>query len=191
MAGPRRGTPEPPADFLIARDVPTGPHPLLEAFPGLDRLAALQRLISELRAQIDLAKTTQVHIVDSDVWMYVAPHQVPEMARRRRGWNPVTSPGDCIVIGKEHLGDSPPIIVYLDILHELCHVVQRQHGRELWDTAYDYVDRPTEVEAYQFAVDEARRLGASDAFLADYLQVEWVPEKDHQRLLKTLGVRRT
>lgn len=190
MPGSRRGPPQPPGEFVIARDLAPGPHPLLTAFPGLDKLPSFERLRSELKAKEDLAQATQVHIVDSDVWMYVAPHKLPEMARRRRGWSPVVTPEDCVVIGKEHLGDSPPIIVYLDILHELCHVVQRQHGQELWDTAYDYVDRPTEIEAYRFAVEEARRLGANDAFLADYLQVEWVAEKDHHRLLKTLGVRR-
>lgn len=135
-----------------------------------------------------LATETCVEVVDQDLWMYVAPHPGAVARRNRRGWRPVVSETDCVVIGKGHLATSPPLVLYLDILHELRHVLQRQQGQELWDERYSYVDRPTEVDAYRFAVDEARRLGVSDRFLCDYLKVEWITEEEFGRLLKTLGV---
>ncbi|MGO9643481.1 MAG: hypothetical protein ACLPY5_01900, partial [Candidatus Bathyarchaeia archaeon] len=51
------------------------------------------------------------------------------------------------------------------------------------------VDRPTEIEAYQCAVDEARKMGMSEDAIADYLYVEWITTKEHQRLLKALGIK--
>ena len=118
--------------------------------------------------------------------MYVAPHRMPPDADAR--WKPVTSSTDCVVIGQYHLRRSPALVLYLDILHELYHVVQRWDGRSLWDDGYSYVDRPTEVEAYRFAVREAHRLRASDAFLRDYLRVMWVTPPEHRRLLRNVGV---
>ena len=119
--------------------------------------------------------------------MYVAPHEVPKSFRRR--WKPVVSAGsDCIVVGAGHLKDSPSLILFLDIFHELCHVRQRHDGRNLWPEELDYVRRPTEIEAYQFVVDEARRLGVGDGTIREYLRVEWVDEPDMLELYRTLGV---
>jgi hypothetical protein len=118
--------------------------------------------------------------------MYVAPREVPPDADER--WKPMTSDKECVVIGRQHLAKSPALVLYLDILHELYHLVQRKAGRELWDDQYSYVDRPTEVEAYRFVVAEALRLRASEAFLREYLRVEWISDRDHRRLLKNVGV---
>src|SRR5256885_3402175 len=80
-------------------------------------------------------------------------------------------------------------IVYLDVPHEPPKIRQWHAGKELWDRRYNYVDRPTEIEAYQVAVDEARRLGMTDREIADYLRVEWTSREEHERLCKHLGVR--
>ena len=120
--------------------------------------------------------------------MYVAPHVPPPFAKAV-GWTPVTSRADCIVVGRAHLAKSPAITVYLDILHELYHVFQRRAGRDLWDISNGYAGSPTELEAYGFALREARRLGATEAYLRKYLEVDWIDAKEHARLLKNLGVR--
>jgi hypothetical protein len=62
-------------------------------------------------------------------------------------------------------------------------------GKELWDRRYKYVDRPTEIEAYEVAVAEAHRIGLDDDQIAEYLKVEWVSADDFRRFLKTLDVR--
>ena len=118
--------------------------------------------------------------------MYVAPHRLPPDASAR--WRPVTSRADCVAVGQSHLRRSPALVLYLDILHELYHILQRWDGRSLWDDAYAYVDRPTEIEAYRFVVREAHRLKAGDPFLRSYLRVEWISREEHRRLLAHVGV---
>lgn len=121
--------------------------------------------------------------------MYVAP-QAP-LKGMRRGWRPVLTPDlDCIVVGESHLRESPELTLYLDIFHELCHIRQRHAGRDLWPEGLSYVERPTEVEAYRFVVEEAHRYGVPDAILRDYLRVEWIDDEEHRALLDAVGVSR-
>ncbi|HXQ78769.1 MAG: hypothetical protein WB788_08340 [Thermoplasmata archaeon] len=177
----------PPKGFRISRDLPAGRHPLLAAFPGLEQLPAALRLQPDAVARAKLFDETCVQVVDQDLWMYVAPWDMPPGARRE--WRPVLSPGsDCIVVGRAHLAESPPIVLYMDIFHELCHVIQRHGGANLWAPGVSYVKRWTEVEAYRFVVEEGRMLGVSDEFLRDYLRVEWISEDEHRELLERLEV---
>jgi hypothetical protein len=172
----------------VSRGLKPGRYPLLEVFPGLDEVSAFNGYPGSPRDRRNLARKTTVEVARRrGEWMYVAPHEIPPDADAR--WKPITSPDDCIVVSGQHLRRSPAMILYLDILHELCHVVQRRDGRELWDDKYSYVDRPTEVEAYLFVIREARRLKAKDSFLRDYLRVVWVTPQEHRRLLKNVGVR--
>ena len=176
-----------PKGFHVDRELPVGRHPLLAAFPGLDRLPTAERLVTDARARSKLFDETCVQIVDQDLWMYVAPWDAPSGARRQ--WQPVLSPGsDCVVIGKGHLAESTELMLFMDIFHELCHVLQRQGGANLWPPGLSYVERWTEVEAYRFVVGEARKLGVPDGFLREYLRVEWISEDEHRRLLESLEV---
>ena len=180
-------TPEPDG-FRPSRSLGAGRYPLLKVFPGLDRLPAALRLAPDATERARLFGDTEVELVDEDMWMYVAPHEMPKVTRAR-GWKPVVSPEcDCIVVGVGHLRDSPLLVLFMDIYHELGHVIQRQGGANLWEPGVSYVERWTEVEAYRFVVTEARALGATDAFLRDYLKVEWISDKEHAQLLKAVGV---
>ncbi len=176
-----------PPGFRVARELPAGRHPLLAVFPGLDRLPPASRLVPDARARAKLFDATCVQVVDQDMWMYVAPHEAPKFARSR-GWKPVVSVSDCIVVGLGHLRESPDLMLFMDIYHELCHVVQRQGGANLWEPGVSYVKRWTEVEAYRFVVDEAREMDVPDAFLREYLKVEWISEAEHRALLAELKV---
>jgi hypothetical protein len=62
-------------------------------------------------------------------------------------------------------------------------------GRELFDNRYDYVDRPTEIEAYRHTVQEARRLGLNDERICEYLKTEWMGDNELKRLAKALNVK--
>jgi hypothetical protein len=179
--------PETPDGFEVVRDIGAGRFPLLDVFRGLERSPAFREYpgTDALRRKLARKTTTDISRRKGE-WMYVAPHVLPPDAPKQ--WRPIVTPDDCIAVSGEHLRKSPAFVLYLDVLHELYHVVQRWNGRELWDEAYEYVDRPTEVEAYRFAVDEARRLGATDAFLRDYLKVVWTSPAEHRRLLKNVGV---
>jgi hypothetical protein len=177
----------PPPEFEFRRDVSLGRHSLLAVFPGLVRVPPFEEYPATRRVRHAVVEGASVEVVRGAVWMYVAPHEVPPFAKAV-GWKPVTSATDCIVIGRSHLQRSPAITVYLDILHELFHVFQRRAGRDLWDISHGYAGSPTEIEAYRFAIREARRLGATDRYLHRYLEVEWIDAAEHARLVRNLGL---
>jgi hypothetical protein len=179
--------PHVPDGFRIAREMPVGRHPLLAVFPGLEELPPAVRLEPDAARRAKLFDATCVEVVDQDMWMYVAPWELPKGARRQ--WKPVMTPGrDCIVVGQNHLRGSLAIVLFMDIYHELCHIVQRRDGANLWEPGVSYVERWTEIEAYRFVVREARGLGADEAFLREYLKVEWISDTEHKALLGQVGV---
>ena len=67
-----------------------------------------------------------------------------------------------LIISTHHLRDSDFRTVYLDLVHELCHVRQFRKGRPLFYPKLSYVDAPSEIEAYRFTVKEGRRIGMND-----------------------------
>jgi hypothetical protein len=156
----------------------------------LEKLGTARRLEPIAKARSKLFEETCVELVDEDLWMYVAPWDIPLWVRRRRvNWNPVLSPGsDCIVIGAPHFRTSPELVLFLDIFHELCHIQQRHRGADLFGGDLGYVDRPTEIDAYRFVVQEGRRLGVGDEVLRDYLKVEWIDRAEFGRLLRAVEV---
>jgi hypothetical protein len=93
-----------------------------------------------------------------------------------------------LVISKNYLNNGDKTDIYLDLIHELCHIKQYMNGKELFDPRYDYVDRPTEIEAYRYAVKEARRLGLSEQRICRYLRTEWMSDDDFLRLAKSVDV---
>jgi predicted SprT family Zn-dependent metalloprotease len=93
-----------------------------------------------------------------------------------------------LLVNKRYLNSGSKEDIYLDVIHELCHVKQHMEGRDLFDPNYDYVDRPTEVEAYRYAVLEAKRIGLSPARIRQYLKTEWMSPEDLDRLIKNMNV---
>jgi hypothetical protein len=67
-------------------------------------------------------------------------------------------------------------------------VKQLFDGRELFDDALEYVDRPTEIEAYRNTVNEARKQGMSDEEIYEYLRTEWMSVEELRRLATSVGV---
>jgi hypothetical protein len=94
-----------------------------------------------------------------------------------------------LMISSRYLNEGDKIDIYLDLIHELTHVRQLLQGRELFDEHYSYIDRPTEVEAYRHAVEEARNMGLSDKRICVYLKTEWMSDCDLKRLSKALNVK--
>jgi len=96
-----------------------------------------------------------------------------------------------LVVSSHYLNNGDRIDIYLDLIHELVHVKQLMEGKKLFDVEYDYADRPTEIEAYQHAVDEARRLGLNDQQICEYLKTEWMSQEDLKRLAESVNVKCT
>jgi hypothetical protein len=179
--------PEPPRGFSVDRSLAADRHSILRVFPGLDQLPTAAHLMPDRVRRAALFAGTEVALIDDDVWMYVSPREVP--LARRATWKPVVSPDtDCIVVGRDHLRSSPAFTLFMDIFHELRHILQRQDGAQLFGGFKSYVQKPTEIDAYRFVVEEARMLGASDDYLRDYLRVDWIDDQEFLELLAAVGV---
>jgi hypothetical protein len=177
-----------PKAFRPNRNLPAGSYPLLEVFAGLENTIPFRKYPGDDRRILKTAQGTSVQLTDGPGWMYVAPPRTPPEIRAA-GFRMVETSEDVIVVSRSHFVNSPRIDVYLDVIHEFLHVLQKKQGREIWPRRrIPYADRPTEVEAYSFSIAEARRLGVPDAYLRDYLRVTWLSKAEHIRLLRNVGV---
>lgn len=156
--------------FRINRRVGPGRYPLDEVFPDIRACGVLAEIFGGAD-EIDAAVArTQVSVGD-------IPHEIF-----------VDNDDGTVSIGLNHLQSAPDEVLYLDIIHELCHVRQHLEGRDLYDRTRAYVDRQTEIEAYEVTVREARRIGLDEAAIRNYLRVSWITPAEHARLLRRLGV---
>jgi hypothetical protein len=187
QAGSRKERYPVPREFNPDRSKPTGRYGLLEVFRGLERTVPFRKYAGDDREILRIAKGAWAQLTDGGGWMYVAPRRTPPEVRAV-GFRMVETTDDTIVVARSHLQNSPMMDVYLDLIHEFLHILQRHQGRELWPSRLPYADRPTEVEAYSFSVAEARRLHVPDAYLRKYLHVPWIGRREFQNLLRNVGV---
>jgi hypothetical protein len=177
-----------PRVFRPLRTAPPGRFPLLTVFGGLERTVPFQKYPGDDRRTLEIARKTSAQVFDGPGWMYVAPPKTPPEIRAA-GFRMVETPKDVIVVSQSHLAHSPRMDVYLDVIHEFLHILQRRQGREIWpDRRIAYPDRPTEIEAYAYSIAEARRLGVPDSYLREYLNVTWLRKAEYRRLLRNVGV---
>jgi hypothetical protein len=154
---------------VITRDVPNGRLPFKDVFGGFEKCPAVRSIFgrSTNRVLTDL----EVEVEDG------------------RGYMRINDKRGSIMVNAKYLKEGEEVHLYLDVVHELVHIRQHMKGQELWDKRYAYVDRPTELEAYRVALEEARRLGLKEEKIVDYLKVEWVTEEEFSRFLRTLGLK--
>ena len=155
----------------VNRDLQDGHYRLEDIFENLKSVEILLKVFKSKEHLDDVFERTVVIVDGSSHYMHVKNEDAS------------------IVVGKDHLKNSEKKILYLDIIHELVHVKQQRQGLDLYDSSYHYVDRPTEVEAYEIAVEEARKLGMNDSEIFDYLHVEWISPDEHKRLASRVGVK--
>jgi GNAT superfamily N-acetyltransferase len=105
-----------------------------------------------------------------------------------RGYLRVDGETGNIIINPEYLKTGHERHLYLDVIHELAHVKQFREGKELYDRRFAYFERPTEIEAYRVAVEEARRIGMDKEEIVEYLRVEWVTEEEFMRFVSMMRI---
>lgn len=157
-------------DFEVNRTESHGEFPLSHIFIGLENSQVVQSLFGGKGQAAEILRNLRVKLDDSAEYMYV------------------NDANGNIVVRGGYLRSASKKLLYLDIIHELVHVRQYREGRELFDSKFSYVDRPTELEAYRITLDEARKIGMSEEEIEEYLYVEWITKKEHKKLAKTLGV---
>jgi hypothetical protein len=187
-AGDTRDVYPVPRIFRPAKSTPPGRFPLLKVFVGLEETVPFRKYPGDDRRILEIAEKTATEVTEGPGWMYVAPPRTPPEIRAV-GFRMVETADDVIVVSRSHLANSPRMDVYLDVIHEFLHILQRKQGRDIWPRRQiPYVDRPTEIEAYAFSIAEARRLGVPDSYLREYLNVTWLRRGEYLRLLRNLGV---
>ena len=154
----------------ISRDAEIILYPFTEYFKGFDEVEAVREIFHE---------ETEIVLKNLKVEFYSL----------RRGYMSVSDEDGHLLINSHYLRNGNERDLYLDIIHELVHVRQFLDGEKLFDERWEYVDRPTEIEAYQHAVKEARRIGMSDEEIYEYLSSERRTEEEVQKLAKSVGVK--
>ena len=161
---------KPRLDVVIKRTVPIRLYPLTKYFKNLEKVDALRDVFGDQTE--DVLKRTMVEFYSS-----------------RWGYMGVNDEDGHILISAHHMKHSPLRTLYLDIIHELFHVRQRMDGRKLFLDEFDYFDSPIEIEAYEFTIKEARRIGMTDREIAEYLEVPWADKKDLAKFIKRLKLK--
>jgi len=157
-------------DVQIPEIVPIAMQMFTQYFKGFEKVAAVKeifgddtiRVLSELKVEFFSSKFGYMGVSDEDGHLIVSAY---------------------------YLKNGEPVSKYLDVIHELVHVKQYREGKALFDEAFEYHDRPTELEAYKLAVSEARRLGLSDPEIFEYLRVDWMDENEVRKLARNIGVK--
>jgi len=146
----------------------TSTHSFTDYFKGFEKTEAVRRIFGEKTREILQNLKVEFTWIGGYMW-------VNNLNRH-------------IMVSSRYLNTGDKIDIYLDVIHELVHVKQLMEGKELFDIHYGYTERPTEIEAYRYAVEEARRIGLSDERICDYLKTEWMSDDDLRLLAKALKV---
>lgn len=156
--------------FKVTRDLKLGLYPLHEIFKGLEKSRAIADIFGGLAEARALLSKVKVQLNPGPGYMRVSD----EDGR--------------LVVSRDYLLEGDTREIYLDLIHELTHVKQFREGLDIYDSQYSYVERPTEIEAYRRAVEEAQRIGMSNEEILDYLHVEWISRIEAERLAEKLGI---
>jgi len=152
----------------IQRNVNSTTHQFTDYFKGFEKVEAVQKIFKEKTEEV--LRNLKVEFSGM------------------RGYMGVSDLDGHIIMSAHYLQEGDLTDIYLDIIHELAHVKQFMEGKKLFDSNYDYVERPTEIEAYCIAVEEARRLGFNDERICEYLKTEWMNEEDLKKLTSLVHV---
>lgn len=153
----------------IERKSPTKLYPFTRFFKGFQKIPAVRELFGEKTDQV--LRTLKV-----------------EFFSAKFGYMGTSDVDGHLLISSHHLADGEFKTVYLDLVHELCHVNQFRHGKPLFYPKLSYVDAPSEIEAYAFTVKEGQRIGLTRKELVEYLKVEWISPREHKRLARRMGL---
>ena len=157
--------------FHVRRTVGIGEFKMTDVFSGLEASPSLAKVFDSRLQMSKILKHLKLRVEphDSGLWL-----------DRDTG---------TICIGAKHLTSAKLDFLYLDVVHVLVHVRQFLEGKELYDQAFEYIDRPTELEAYRATVAEARRIGMDEEEILRYLRLDAADDSELGKLMEKIGVR--
>jgi hypothetical protein len=152
--------------YQITRNLGLGRYRITEVVVGLENSVALNTIYGSKLNEV--LNTTCVDVVSN-------PWQIWVNRQTKR-----------ITITKGYLSETESGTLYLDFVHEMIHIWQITKGEDVFDRSVSYVDAPTEIEAYRYTVEDAKRIGFSRIDIIDYLKVRWITDEEHSRLVKAV-----
>ncbi len=157
--------------FRVTRKTAVGECKLTRVFTGLEISPSLLKVFGSKLEMVKILRHLKLRVEpnDSGLWL-----------DRNTG---------TICVGYKHLSTAKAGFLYLDVIHVLVHVRQFLEGRELYDQAFEYVERPTELEAYRFTVAEARRVGMNEDEILRYLRLDAADDSELGKLVEKIGVK--
>jgi len=157
--------------FHVKRSVGTGEYKLTDVFTGLEASPSLKKVFGTKSQMTKITNHLKLKVENNDSGLWLD---------RDTG---------TICIGSKHLASAKNDFLYLDVIHVLVHVRQFLEGKELYDQAFEYVDRPTELEAYRTTVAEARRVGMDENEILKYLRMDAADDSELGKLMEKIGVK--
>lgn len=154
----------------IRRDVNVPIYRFVDYFKGFENVEAVRQIFGD---------ETEKVLNDLKI----------EFFHFRRGYMGVNDQNGHLFINANYIKTGDKRDIYLDIIHELVHVKQYIEGKPLFAGRVNYVDRPTEIEAYRHTIKEARRIGMTEEEIYEYLKVDWISNEDAKKLAITLGIK--
>ncbi len=155
----------------MKRGAAAGEYKLTDIFIGLETSSSLLKVFGSKAEMSKILRHLKLRVetTDSGLWL-----------DRDTG---------TICVGHKHLAAGKSDFLYLDVIHVLVHVRQFLEGRELYDQAFEYVERPTELEAYRYTVAEARRVGMGEDEILRYLRMDAADDSELGKLMEKIGVK--
>lgn len=148
-----------------------GEHKFVHVFSGLNNSTTLLQVFGSEKSMLRTTEHLKLRVEDSDWGLWLD---------RDTG---------TICIGRKYLMRARTGFLYLDVVHVLVHVKQFLEGKELFDQTFEYVERPTELEAYRYTIEEARRMGMTEDQILTYLRLDAADDSELGKLVERIGVR--
>lgn len=152
--------------YRINHTLELGTYQLTDVVQGLENSEALNRIFGR---KLKTILTTTIVNVASKPWQIWVDRETKT-----------------ITINKDYLFHTDSSTLYLDFIHEMVHIWQIANGKNVFDRSVSYVDAPTEIEAYRYTVEDAKRIGFSKIDIIDYLKVRWISDQEHLRLVRAV-----
>ncbi|UCH37172.1 MAG: hypothetical protein JSV76_05670 [Candidatus Bathyarchaeota archaeon] len=152
--------------YTIHHNLELGTYRITKVVNGLENSIALNKIYRRKLAGV--MNSTLVDIVNK-------PWQIWVDRKSKR-----------IRINKDYLSQTDADTLYLDFIHEMVHLWQIDEGKKVFDQSVSYVDKPTEIEAYKYTIEDAKQIGYNTMDIIDYLNVRWIDQEEHQRLVKAV-----
>jgi hypothetical protein len=157
--------------FRVRRNAEVGEYRLTDIFAGLESSSSLTKIFGSKSQMGKIIKHLKLRVEPNDSGLW---------------FDRDTS---TICIGSRHLRGAKVDFLYLDVIHVLVHVCQFLEGRDLYDQAFEYVERPTELEAYRYTVAEARKVGLDEGEILRYLRMDAADDSELGKLMDRIGVK--